>query len=124
MQNELVCWQCGASLANLSLPFTRHDECRCCRASLHACKLCRFYDIAVAKHCREPVAEEVRDKTRVNYCDYFEPRPAAYAAQSGEAEAAKGKLDALFGGGARSNDAAPQSAADRAKAELDRLFGK
>ena len=28
----LVCWKCGASLADLSLPLSRTDECRACRA--------------------------------------------------------------------------------------------
>lgn len=101
----------------------RQDECRACHAALHACKLCKFYDTTVAKHCREPIAEEVRDKDRANYCDYFEPRPAAYSNNpEQQTSAAQAQLDALFGGTKSGN--APQSAADRAKAELEKLFGK
>ena len=60
--------------------------------------MCCFYDIAVAKHCRETVAEEVRDKERANFCDYFKPRPGAYTtAAQGEAERAQAQLNALFG---------------------------
>ena len=126
MQNSLICWKCGASLAHLSLPLTRQDECRACHAALHACKLCKFYDIAVAKHCRETIAEEVRDKDRANYCDYFAPREAAYSnSAEQQAAAAKAQLDALFGGAKNdSGGAAPVSAADKAKAELEKLFGK
>lgn len=117
---ELVCWKCGASLAALSLPLRRVDECRSCSAELHVCKLCEFYDITVAKHCREPIAEIVRDKERANYCDYFKPRPSAYTTK-GQAEAtgAKAQLDALFGGGTGAT-----TAADDARKKLDDLFKK
>jgi hypothetical protein len=83
----------------LSLPFNRFDECKSCRAALHACKLCRFYDITVAKQCREPIAEEVRDKERANFCDYFEVRLNAFSEQ-------------------------PQQAAEQARAALEELFKK
>ncbi|HKU13902.1 MAG TPA: hypothetical protein VJQ52_05875 [Steroidobacteraceae bacterium] len=97
--SDLVCWKCGASLADLTLPLRRLEECRTCRAELHVCKLCEWYSVTVAKQCRETVAEEVKDKERANFCDYFKPRAGAYA-----------KKDL--------------SAAERAKAELDKLFGK
>ncbi|MBC7982635.1 MAG: hypothetical protein H7Y02_02155 [Candidatus Obscuribacterales bacterium] len=86
------------SIAHLSLPLTRHDICKQCNGELHACKLCEFYDIAKAKHCRETIAEEVRDKDRSNYCDYFKPRENAYSnTGANAAELAKEKLAALFG---------------------------
>ena len=117
----LVCWKCGASLAALSLPLRRQDECKACGAELHVCRLCEFYDTAVAKSCREPVAEEVKDKTRANFCDYFRPRPDAFHAESGEADRAKSDLEALFGG--PSGDAAGQDAGDDARGRLEELFG-
>ena len=39
----LVCWKCGASLADLTLPLGRLEECRTCRAELHVCKLSAVY---------------------------------------------------------------------------------
>lgn len=121
----LVCWKCGASLADLSLPLQRLDECRTCHAELHVCKLCEWYSIAVAKHCREPIAEEVKDKERANFCDYFKPREDAYSAASVEASTkAQAELDALFGGGSAKTDVAEPSAAEKARAELEALFGK
>lgn len=100
MPGEIVCWKCGASLAALSLPFGRFDECRQCHAPLHACRLCEFHEPTVAKQCREPIAEEVRDKERVNYCDYFKPRAGAYVAgKDAEQERARAALESLFGGG-------------------------
>jgi hypothetical protein len=99
MAHGLVCWKCGAGLEALSLPLSRRDECARCRAELHVCRMCVEYDVAVAKHCREPTAEEVRDKQAANFCDFFRPRPGAF----------------------RPPD---QTAVDSARAELERLFGK
>lgn len=60
--------------------------------------MCEFYDTAKAKHCRETVAEEVKDKQAANFCDYFRPSATAYqpAAQSA-ADKARAELEALFG---------------------------
>jgi hypothetical protein len=120
--SELLCWKCGASLADYTLPLRRLEECRTCGAELHVCRMCEWYSTAVAKHCRETIAEEVKDKERANFCDYFKSRPGAYsAAPTDDAAKAKSELEALFGAGKA--DAQP-SAADKAKAELDALFGK
>lgn len=98
MAHELVCWKCGASLAALTLPLRRLEECPKCRAELHVCRMCVDYDTRVATHCREPTAEEVRDKEHANFCDFFKPRPAAYAAPDTAAvERARAELDQLFG---------------------------
>jgi hypothetical protein len=119
--SELVCWKCGTSLAELSLPLRRLDECKKCGAELHVCKLCEWYSIAVAKHCREPIAEEVKDKERANFCDYFKPKPGAYStAGTSEAAQSKAALDVLFGGAKQP----ASSAADKARAELESLFKK
>jgi len=99
MRHGLVCWKCGADLEALTLPLSRRDECARCRAELHACRMCVEYDVRVAKHCREPTAEEVSDKQRANFCDHFRPKPGAYQAPD-------------------------QAAVDNARAELERLFGK
>ena len=96
MSHDLVCWKCGAALAALSLPLRRLDECPKCRAELHVCRMCVDYTTSVAKHCREPTAEEVRDKTSANFCDHFKPRSNAYTppntAAVSEAQAALAKL--------------------------------
>jgi hypothetical protein len=97
MSNSAVCWQCGASLAELTLPLSRFDACKQCRAELHVCKLCRLYDVTVAKQCREPIAEEVRDKQRANFCDDFMVRDDAYQPGNKSAvDQARAQLDALF----------------------------
>ena len=121
---ELSCWKCGASLAELTLPLRRLEECRACGAELHVCRLCEFYDTGVAKSCREPVAEEVKDKTHANFCDYFRPRPGAWVAAGDEAERARTELEAMFGGGEPGGAAAVKpSAEDEARTRLESLFG-
>jgi len=119
MSGTLVCWKCGASLADYTLPLRRLEECRACGAELHVCKLCRFYDTSKAKHCQEPIAEEVKDKERANFCDYFTPRPDAFSTVADTAaQAARAELDALFGG----NPAGPANAEDAARHQLEDLF--
>jgi hypothetical protein len=98
MAHDLVCWKCGAALAALTLPLSRRDECPRCRAELHVCRMCVEYDLHVAKHCREPTVEEVSDKTRSNFCDYFKPRAGAYTGgDTSAAERARRELEQLFG---------------------------
>ena len=96
MVETLVCWKCGASLAALSLPLSRTDECRACRAQLHVCRMCRFYDTGKAKSCAEPVADEVQDKTRANFCGYFQPVGGRFHAADGAGAGALTALESLF----------------------------
>jgi len=116
---DLVCWKCGASLAELPLPLSRLAECPKCRAYLHACRLCEFYDPRVTSQCREERAEEVHDKEKANFCDWFNPRPDAHHPPGGEKiQAAKAKLDSLFGG-----DASGAGKTDVTRDKLEKLFG-
>ena len=120
----LVCWKCGASLAALTLPLRRLEVCRACNADLHCCRFCEFHDVTVAKQCREPVAEEVKDRTRANFCDYFRPRPAAWSAPDPAAKTARADVEALFSGGSDESGgpATPDDPAARARAALEDLF--
>lgn len=97
MTEALLCWKCGHSLADLSLPFLRTEECRACGAQLHACRMCRFYDTRKARSCAEPVAEEVTDKERSNYCGYFVAASGRFRPRDPAADQARAALDALFG---------------------------
>jgi len=97
LNQTLVCWHCGASLAALSLPLRRLDVCKACNAELHVCKLCVEYDVSYAKHCKEPTAEEERNKEAANFCDHFKPQPGAHRpADSAAIDRAKAALSDLF----------------------------
>ena len=89
--------------------------------------MCEFYDTSVSRSCREPIADEVRDKERANFCGYLKPIPGVYQAKDGTAaDEAKAKLASLFGDADGSEDGSgegPQSEAEAAKDKLNRLFG-
>ena len=116
---NLVCWKCGTSVAELPLPLSRLAECPKCRAYLHACRMCRFYDPRLTGQCQEERAEEVRNKENANFCDWFKPRPDAHRPPDAEKfRAAKAGLDSLFGGSASGS---PEKK-DTARGKLDELF--
>ncbi len=121
MSGALVCWKCGAGLEDLPLPVARRAACPACHAELHVCRMCRHYDPSKAKHCRELAADEVRDKTRANFCEWFQARPDAYAAGPSDLPShGRDELESLFDGGAsRKAPATP----DAARQALDDLFG-
>jgi hypothetical protein len=117
--NRLVCWKCGGSLAMLPLPLSRMAECPACKAELHVCRMCLYYEAHTTRRCSEIRAEEVINKERSNYCDWFKPRLNAFdAAQLRKATGAKSKLDALFGGKEEAGDTS-----DPAREAVERLFG-
>ena len=131
MSDALRCWRCGASVADLPLPLARRAECTACEADLHVCRLCELYRRGIAKECREPVAEEVKDKERANFCDYFQASPQAFTeADTGDAVAARAELSTLFGLQGGPGTGAPEGLEEarlrrerEAREQLDRLFG-
>ncbi len=97
MAHNLCCYRCGASLAALSLPLSRQDECPDCGNYLHVCKMCRHFDTTVPRQCREDGADDVTDKDRLNFCDWFVPSESAFdAKRKDEEDQARSALDALF----------------------------
>ena len=123
MGNEpLVCWKCGASLDEVPFPLSRYAECLACRSELHVCRMCRFYDVRLAQDCAEPIAEEVKDKTRANFCELFEARPAAFSPGEDSPGATDiDALNALFG--EQDQQGPASSATDDHQRALDELFG-
>ncbi|MEX2124017.1 MAG: hypothetical protein WD795_09000 [Woeseia sp.] len=95
---DIRCYRCGESLAALTLPLSRRDECPSCTVHLHVCRMCRYFDPTVAKQCLEDDAEEVTDKERVNFCEWFKPSADAFdPVRAKKAAKAKSDLAALFG---------------------------
>jgi hypothetical protein len=75
----------------------RRDTCPACKADLHCCYNCEFYDPSFHNQCRESQAERQVDKERSNFCDYFQFRHrAAGEKPPGGAEKARTALDTLF----------------------------
>lgn len=98
MSDNLSCYRCGADLAALSLPLSRRDQCPSCSADLHVCKMCVSYDSGVSRQCREDGAEDVKEKERPNFCDWFKPSAKAFEPdRKSAAEDAAAALEDLFG---------------------------
>ena len=97
MSADLKCYHCGASLADLTPPISRRDQCPSCFVYLHVCRMCVNYDPQVPGQCREDGAEEVIEKERPNFCDWYGPTADAYDGDRAVGdEQAKSELAALF----------------------------
>lgn len=63
--------------------------------------MCQHFDANVTRQCREDGAEDVKEKDRPNFCDWFVPSDKAFNPdRKADEDAAKAALDALFGGSA------------------------
>jgi len=109
---DLSCYRCGASLAALSPPLSRRDQCPQCSADLHVCRMCLNFRRNVPRQCTEDGAEEVLEKERPNFCDWFRPSPSAFDPAAATAAArAEQALASLFGEGEAADDADPAAGA-------------
>jgi predicted RNA-binding Zn-ribbon protein involved in translation (DUF1610 family) len=99
-----ACHGCGTEL-DLRQRIYRNTVCPSCGKELHICLNCRFYTPGAHWDCRENIPDQVREKDRANFCDYFS------LSDSGNSTDA-----------ARTRDAAKQKA-EQAKSRLDNLFG-
>jgi hypothetical protein len=89
------CWACGQALTRLD--YGRESECPGCRKPTHCCRNCRLYAPGRPNQCFEPQVERVVDKTRANFCEWFEPvqQPAAGTAPD-DADALRSAAERLF----------------------------
>ena len=119
MHEELRCYRCGESLAALTLPISRQDQCPSCGNYVHVCRMCVNFDPYVARQCREDDAEEVFDKEKPNFCDWYVPSADAFdGANKRKENKARSELSVLFGEAADGDD----DGEDPAKA-AENLFG-
>ena len=122
MSETYTCWKCGGPLPDLLLPLPRHEECQHCRVQLHVCRMCEFFDAVAPQQCREPVADHVSDKSRANFCGYFNINPHAFTAHPDQADASNRELEALFGDASSGSSA--EDTEDALQDELEQLFRK
>jgi len=60
-------------------------------------KMCTFFDVRVPKQCREDDAEEVTEKARLNFCEWFKPSGSAFDDKGkAEEDQAISAFEALF----------------------------
>jgi hypothetical protein len=133
---DLRCWNCGASLAEVPRPISRHEQCPDCFEALHCCRLCRHYRLDVTGQCDEERADPPVTKENANFCEWFRPDAGAFAgARVEKSSAAQDKLKALFGDEDDTGEEAPADDApsdaprpltpeEEARSKLDDLFSK
>ena len=62
--------------------------------------MCEFFDKNVPQQCREDDAEEVTEKERANFCEWFKPHENAFDAVRASADRnSRSELSKLFGEG-------------------------
>lgn len=93
-----MCYACGTELP-AEFVITRSAECPTCGKPVRVCKNCEFYEPGAHWDCRETVPEQVVDKERSNFCDYFRANRKT-SGDSDHSDAARSKaradFDALF----------------------------
>lgn len=92
------CYKCGHKLPDHTKIY-RTTLCPKCDADLKVCLNCVFFDPASHWQCRETISEQVKDKEKANFCDYFSPRqnPGEPAGEQQKKDDARNKFNNLFG---------------------------
>ncbi len=65
------CWHCGRDLTKAD--YGRETLCLGCGKATRVCRNCRHYAPGKPNACLEPMAEEVLNKERANFCELFDP---------------------------------------------------
>jgi hypothetical protein len=93
-----TCYHCGHEIP-VGAPIVRSSECPSCRRDLRVCRNCRHFSPGSHWDCRETVSDQVVDKERANFCDWFRMGEAGGSGPSGAEKAKKARdgLAALFG---------------------------
>lgn len=88
---------CNSPLPQGKIHF--RDLCIDCGRELHICRHCFFYKPGLYRDCAETVPDEVRDKERMNFCEYFRPawKPQAGGKKPSASDAARDAFSGLFG---------------------------
>lgn len=95
-----TCYHCGREWP-AGQAVQRSSECPGCRRDVRVCRNCRHYSPGSHWDCRESVGDQVADKERANFCDWFkfaEARPAAPDGADRAGQARRG-FASLFGDG-------------------------
>ncbi len=95
MAVTVQCFSCRKEISFSDSKIGLREECPHCRADVHACKNCDFFDPKSYNECRESSADRVKEKERSNHCDYFVLRKGALADQD-QAAKLRAAAEALF----------------------------
>ena len=68
---KVTCAACGATVET---NFSANAECPKCKASLHSCRMCSFFDPGARFECRKPITARIVNKQGRNDCELFSAR--------------------------------------------------
>jgi len=78
----------------------RLASCPHCDSDLHCCLNCALFSEHAPNKCKEPQSEQVSDRERANFCDFFTFAETSSGGtpdkKKNEVEEAKRKFEALF----------------------------
>ena len=118
MSSNWICWHCGAVVTDQLLPLSTYAECCHCRAQLHCCRQCSYFNPRLRADCDEPRAESYSEREKANFCDWFKLRrefvEPGETAPSADHHA---ELNTLFG-----TDAGVSKTPSDSRTQLDDLF--
>jgi hypothetical protein len=90
-----MCYFCGKEL-DIGGMVGRDETCPHCHRDLRSCLNCALYDVS-SNCCREPQSEEIRERDRSNFCDFFIFRDKEErAGKDDRVEKAKEEWERLF----------------------------
>lgn len=90
-----MCYFCGFKFSGDKV--YRDTSCEKCGKDMKVCLNCRFYDEGSHWSCRESISEEVADKEKANFCEFFEYIDRAGGSLKKKSDKAKDELKKLFG---------------------------
>lgn len=68
---SVKCAACGAKAPS---NITYETSCTNCRAELHTCRQCNYFDPSARFECSKPVTVKIVNKNARNQCELFAPR--------------------------------------------------
>ncbi len=107
------CYSCATPLPP---GFDFESECPKCKAALHCCKQCTFFEPSTRFQCTKPIPERIAYKDKANECTFFRAR-VTVARDSAPSARGMAPSPAASGGSGSKN-------ADDARAAFDNLFKK
>ena len=72
-RRTIRCSECSAVVQFIDELKTT-DTCKNCRADLHTCRNCKFFDPGAPNECLKKIEERVESKNTRNFCSYFKPK--------------------------------------------------
>ena len=66
--------RCSSCAAILPPEIDLNSKCPQCKADLHSCKQCSYFDVSSRFECTQPVSARIPKKDLNNQCSFFAPR--------------------------------------------------